>query len=63
MHLAGDLNAKHPSWYILSAQKLLQLFDTSYFEISTPQCPTHGKWIYTGYCGAQEYQTLRCQCL
>jgi hypothetical protein len=43
--LAGDLNAKHPSWnstvYNPSGEKLLQLFDTSDFEISAPQCPTH----------------------
>jgi hypothetical protein len=43
--LAGDLNAKHPSWNSAvsnpSGQKLLQLFDVSDFEISAPQCPTH----------------------
>jgi exonuclease III len=37
--LAGDLNAKHPSWNSAvsnpSGEKLLQLF-----EISAPQCPT-----------------------
>jgi hypothetical protein len=43
--LVGDLNAKHPSWNSAvsnpSGEKLLQLFDTSDFEISAPQCPTH----------------------
>jgi hypothetical protein len=43
--LAGDLHAKHPSWNSAasnpSGEKLLQLFDASYFEISAPQCPTH----------------------
>jgi hypothetical protein len=43
--LAGDLNAKYPSWNTAvsnpSGQKLLQLFDTSDFYISAPQCPTH----------------------
>jgi hypothetical protein len=45
--LAGDLNAKHPSWNSTSTvsnpsgEKLLQLFDASDFEISAPQCPTH----------------------
>jgi endonuclease/exonuclease/phosphatase family metal-dependent hydrolase len=43
--LAGDLNAKHPSWNSAianpSGQNLLQLFDTSDFEISAPQCPNH----------------------
>jgi hypothetical protein len=43
--LAGDLNAKHPSWNSIvsnpSGEKLLQLFDASDFEISAPQCPTH----------------------
>jgi exonuclease III len=43
--LAGDLNAKHPSWNSAvsnpSGQKLLQLFDTNDFEISAAQCPTH----------------------
>jgi hypothetical protein len=41
--LAGDLNAKQPSWNSAvsnpSGQKLLQLFDTSDFEISAPHCP------------------------
>jgi endonuclease/exonuclease/phosphatase family metal-dependent hydrolase len=43
--LAGDLNAKHPSWNSTvsnpSGEKLLQVFDASDFEISAPQCPTH----------------------
>jgi hypothetical protein len=43
--LAGDLNAKHPSWNSAvtnpSGHKLLQLFDGSDFEISGPQYPTH----------------------
>jgi hypothetical protein len=43
--LAGDLNAKHPSWYSAvsnpSGEKLLQFFDRNDFEISAPQCPTH----------------------
>jgi hypothetical protein len=43
--LAGELNAKHPSWNSAvskpSGEKLLQLFDTSDFEISAQQCPTH----------------------
>jgi hypothetical protein len=43
--LAGDLNAKHPVWNNEvsnpSGLKLLELFLTSNFEISTPQCPTH----------------------
>jgi hypothetical protein len=43
--LAGDLNAKHPSWDSavsnLSGQKLLQLFDTSDFKISAPKYPTY----------------------
>jgi exonuclease III len=50
--LPGDLNAKHTSWNsavsISSGQKLLHLFDTSDFEFSAPQCPTHyspvGNW-------------------
>jgi hypothetical protein len=43
--LAGDLDAKHPSWNSAvsnpSGHKLLQLFDRSDFEISAPQYPTH----------------------
>jgi hypothetical protein len=43
--LAGDLNAKHPSWNSavsnLSGEKLLQFFDRNDFKISAPQCPTH----------------------
>jgi hypothetical protein len=43
--LAGDLNAKHPSWNstisIPSGEKLLQFFHASDFEISAPQYPTH----------------------
>jgi hypothetical protein len=43
--LAGDLNAKHPFWSSSvsnpSGKKLLDLFDTSDFEISAPQCCTH----------------------
>jgi hypothetical protein len=43
--LAGDLNAKHPSWNSAvsnpSGEKLLQFFDRNDFEISAPQCPTH----------------------
>jgi hypothetical protein len=42
--LAGDLNAKHQSWNSAVSnplgQKLLQLFDTNYFEISGPQSPS-----------------------
>jgi hypothetical protein len=38
--LAGDLNAKHPFWNSAvsnpSGKKLLDLFDTSDFEISAP---------------------------
>jgi hypothetical protein len=38
--LAGDLNAKHPSWNSTVSNplgdKLLQLFDASHFEISAP---------------------------
>jgi exonuclease III len=43
--LAGDLNAKHPSWNNAvsnpSGEKLLQFFYRNDFEISAPQCPTH----------------------
>ncbi|PNF42024.1 hypothetical protein B7P43_G12302 [Cryptotermes secundus] len=43
--LAGDLNAKHQFWNSgvsnPSVLKLMDLFDTSDFEISAPQCPTH----------------------
>jgi hypothetical protein len=43
--LAGDLNAKHPFWNSEvsnpSGEKLLELFASSEFEISAPQCPTH----------------------
>jgi hypothetical protein len=43
--LAGDLNAKHPSWNSAvsnpSGEKLLQLFGASDFKISAPQCPIH----------------------
>jgi hypothetical protein len=43
--LAGDLNAKHLSWNSAvsnpSGHNLLQLFDTSDFEISVPQCATN----------------------
>jgi hypothetical protein len=43
--LAGDLNAKRPSWNTAvsnpSGQKLFQLFDRSDFEISAPQYSTH----------------------
>jgi hypothetical protein len=43
--LASDPNAIHPSWKSAvsnpSGEKLLQLIDASYFEISAPQCPTH----------------------
>jgi hypothetical protein len=43
--LAGDLNAKHPSWNSAvsntSGEKLLQFFDGNDFEISAPQCPPH----------------------
>jgi hypothetical protein len=43
--LAGDLNAKHPFQNRTipnpSGKKLLDLFGTSDFEISAPQCPTH----------------------
>jgi endonuclease/exonuclease/phosphatase family metal-dependent hydrolase len=50
--LAGDLNAKHPSWNSAvsnpSGQKLLQLFDTSDFEISAPQCPSHYSSLENG---------------
>jgi hypothetical protein len=55
--LAGDLNAKHPSWNSvvsnLSGEKLLQLFDRNDFKIAAPQYSTaYGKWRCTGYCGA-----------
>jgi endonuclease/exonuclease/phosphatase family metal-dependent hydrolase len=50
--LAGDLNAKHPSWNSTvsnpSGEKLLQLFDASDFEISAPQCPTHYSPVGSG---------------
>jgi hypothetical protein len=50
--LAGDLNAKHPSWNSTvsnpSGEKLLQLFDASDFEISAPQCPTHYSTVGNG---------------
>jgi hypothetical protein len=43
--LAGNLNAIHLPWNSAvsnpSGQKLLQLFDTSDFKISAPQCQTH----------------------
>jgi hypothetical protein len=43
--LAGDVNAKHPFWNSAvsnpSGEKLLELFDSSEFEISAPLCPTH----------------------
>jgi hypothetical protein len=43
--LAGDSNAKHPvrnsKVSNLPSLKLLELFVTSNFEISTPQCSTH----------------------
>jgi hypothetical protein len=43
--LAGDLNAKHPLWNSAvsnpSGKKLFDLFVTSEFEISAPQCSTH----------------------
>jgi hypothetical protein len=43
--LAGDLNAKYPSWNSAvsntAGQKLLQLFGTIDFEMSASQCPTH----------------------
>jgi hypothetical protein len=43
--LAGDLNAKHPFWNSAvsnpSGEKMLELFDSSEFEISAPHCPTH----------------------
>jgi exonuclease III len=43
--LAGDLNAKHLFWNSAvsnpSGEKLLKLFDSSEFEITAPQCPTH----------------------
>jgi hypothetical protein len=43
--LAGDLNAKYPSWNRAvsnpSGEKLLQFFDRNYFEISAPKCPIH----------------------
>ena len=43
--LAGDLNAKNPSWNSAvsnpSGEKLLDLFDINEFEISAPQSPTH----------------------
>jgi endonuclease/exonuclease/phosphatase family metal-dependent hydrolase len=50
--LAGDLNAKHPSWNSAvsnpSDEKLLQLFDASDFEISAPQCPIHSSPVGNG---------------
>jgi endonuclease/exonuclease/phosphatase family metal-dependent hydrolase len=50
--LAGDLNAKHPSWNSAvsnpSGDKLLQLFDTNDFEMSAPQCPTHYSPVRNG---------------
>jgi hypothetical protein len=50
--LAGDLNAKHPSWNNAvsnsSGEKLLQLFDASDFYISAPQCPTHYSRVGNG---------------
>jgi hypothetical protein len=50
--LAGDLNAKHPSWNSTvsnpSGEKLLQLFDASDFEITAPQCLTHYPLVGNG---------------
>jgi endonuclease/exonuclease/phosphatase family metal-dependent hydrolase len=49
--LAGDLNAKHPSWNSTvsnpSGEKLL-LFDAGDFKISAPQCPTHYSTVGNG---------------
>jgi hypothetical protein len=43
--LAGDLNAKHSVWKSkvsnLSGLKLLELFVSSNFKISAPQCSPH----------------------
>jgi hypothetical protein len=43
--LAGDLNAKHPVWKSklsnIPGLKLLELYFSSNFEISAPQCYTH----------------------
>jgi hypothetical protein len=43
--LAGDLNAKHPFCNSTvskpSGEKLMALFDLSYFEISAPKCPSN----------------------
>jgi hypothetical protein len=43
--LAGDPNAKHPSWNSAvsnpSGEKLLTFFDRNYLEISALQCPTN----------------------
>jgi hypothetical protein len=43
--LAGDLNAKHPFWNGAvsnpSSAEIVRLFDSSQFEISAPQCPSH----------------------
>jgi hypothetical protein len=43
--LAGVPNAKHPFWNSAvsnpTGEKLSELFDSSEFEISAPQCPTH----------------------
>jgi hypothetical protein len=52
--LAGDLNAKHPSWYSAvsnpSGEKLLQLFDASDFEMSAPQAqPITPLWVMEMY--------------
>jgi hypothetical protein len=50
--LAGELNTKHQFWNTAvsnpSGVELLHLFDTSQFEISAPQCPTHYSHVGNG---------------
>jgi hypothetical protein len=50
--LAGDLNAKHPSWNSAvsnpSGEKWLQFLDRNDFEISAPQCPIHHSPVGNG---------------
>jgi hypothetical protein len=54
--LAGDLNAKHPSWNSAvsntSGEKLLKFFDRNDFEISAPECATGYSPGGSGYCDA-----------
>jgi hypothetical protein len=60
--LAGDLNAKHPVWDSKvsnpSGLKLLELFVSSNFEISTARCSTH----YTPDGSCDVLDTVRDHC-